>query len=205
MQQHVARIKVNTPVAWSEEYGYSVAVVQEFFLYPYLTSTEGEEPQKPFQGCTGSTFRPVLKAEYEQAMTEEEKRDYYEEIWRSVVADNGTDKGLDEWADQIGDDEYEESRFDPSYSECHDDVRTVVLAAMREQGEDTEGHPEDVIPAVACEGGGRMFPLTGQWTMLNYDLYNLVSAWEAGGMTSVERLTARLDELSISYTVSERA
>lgn len=99
-----------------------------------------------FHGATGSIFELVSKAAYEEALEEDAKEEFYEEVWRMDAGqDNGTTDSLADFVESIDDDEYMESLFDQSYSEVHDQIRAL-------------GFGKEDYPAISCVGGGRMFP-----------------------------------------------
>lgn len=80
-----------------------------------------------FEGATGSILRPVSQEEIYRALVEDEKTEWYEEIWRSDAgSSNGTEKGLAEWVDQISDDEYIEGRFEEYRTHSADDIAATL-------------------------------------------------------------------------------
>lgn len=112
----------------------SIVVLDEFFEYA-----------DSFRGATGSVIVPVGHNEIERALTEDEKAEYYEEHWRmDAGSTNGTTMSLEDWAQEIDDDEYLDSRFEP-YDDI--DVEEIALAVGTE-----------VPERYTITGLGRMFP-----------------------------------------------
>ena len=109
--------------------------MEEVFKYP-----DG------FEGATGALVYPVSEDEIERALSDDEKEDYYEEIWRSDASEpNGITVGLTEWVADIWDDEYLESRFENYEHLETEDIAKAVGA--------------DVFPErYTVVGLGRMFP-----------------------------------------------
>ena len=112
-----------------------VVILEEVFKY-----------QDGFKGATGALVYPVSYDEIERALSDDEKEDYYEEIWRGDAREpNGTILGLTEWVADIWDDEYLDSRFENYEHLETEDIAKAVGA--------------DVVPErYTVVGLGRMFP-----------------------------------------------
>lgn len=98
-----------------------------------------------FKGATGTCLVPVTQAEIDHALTDEQKTEWYEEIWRNDAKNTyGTTESLEDYAAAQDDDEYLEMRY-----EDYTDIDTADIAA--------------VLGVAAPQryttiGGGRMFP-----------------------------------------------
>ena len=80
-----------------------------------------------FKGAVGSHLSPVAQEQIDQALTLDEKTEWYEEIWRSDAgSSNGTEKSLKEWVDGISDDEYIDGRFEEYHTISAADVAAAV-------------------------------------------------------------------------------
>ena len=90
-----------------------------------LESTFGEAGK--FRGATGAEIVPVTKAEWDRVNTDEEKSEYYEELWRNDAGrTNGTLQSLEEWVNDIDEDEYLESRFEDYRDIDADDIAAAL-------------------------------------------------------------------------------
>lgn len=114
----------------------------EIYGLDYVFRYEGS-----FRGATGVVMRAVPQSEIDEALTDETKSDYYDEIWRHVVAQGDVVLSLEDWVDQIDDDEYIDGRFE----EPDDYPRETVLEAL--------GIPDDDDAPARFEliGAGRVF------------------------------------------------
>ena len=111
-----------------------------------LETTFNYETPYEHKGATGALVYPVSYEEIVHALTDDEKEDYYEEIWRVDAGEpNGTTLGLKEWVADIWDDEYLDSRFE-NYEQLEtEDIAKAVGA--------------DVVPErYTVVALGRMFP-----------------------------------------------
>ena len=112
-----------------------VVILEDTFEYP-----DG------FKGATGALVYPVSYDEIERALSDDEKEDYYEEIWRGDAGEpNGTTMGLKEWVADVWDDEYLDSRFENYERLETEDIAKAVGA---------DAFPE----RYTVVGLGRMFP-----------------------------------------------
>ncbi len=111
-----------------------------------LETTFNYESLYDHKGATGALVYPVSEDEIERALTNDEKEDYYEEIWRSDAREpNGTTLGLTEWVANLWADEYIDSRFENYEHLETEDIAKAVGA--------------DVIPErYTVVELGRMFP-----------------------------------------------
>ena len=111
-----------------------------------LETTFNYEPLYDHKGATGALVYPVSYEEIVRALTDDEKEDYYEEIWRVDAGEpNGTTLGLKEWTADIWDDEYLDSRFENYEHLETEDIAKAVGA--------------DVVPErYTVVALGRMFP-----------------------------------------------
>ena len=58
-----------------------------------------------FKGAVGATVRPVSQAEIDRALTDDEKQEWFEELWRQDAGTtNGTTDSLEDWAQAADDD-----------------------------------------------------------------------------------------------------
>lgn len=101
-----------------------------------------------FQGATATVLRPVSREEYEEATTEEALVERFEEYWRDAVANGHTTDSLETYARNIWDIDGDDSLWDPSGSEYHDQVRAL-------------GYSVEEYPVIECTGGGRSFTHQG--------------------------------------------
>ncbi|MGO1566439.1 MAG: hypothetical protein ACTHXC_00315 [Brachybacterium sp.] len=93
----------------------------EIYGLDYVFRYEGS-----FHGATGSVMRAVFQSEIDEARTDDAKSEYYDEIWRSVVAERGTEMSLEDWADQIDDDEYIDGRFEEPSGYRREDILEAI-------------------------------------------------------------------------------
>jgi hypothetical protein len=119
----------------------------EYYYADY--AFEHRHGDEPFIGVTGTVLRPISKDEYDERTDIENVTEYLEEIWRCVVADGGTDRGLDDWVqDVINSQGVDETVFDLShYSEGEDPIEHL--------SEIGELDPDDFVDFCECIGGGR--------------------------------------------------
>lgn len=97
-----------------------------------------------FKGATGWIVRPVTQDELALAQTAQGKAEYYEDSWRQDAGTpTGTTLSLEDWADEIDDDEYIDSRFEQLDGFSTDEIAAALYA---------------VTPALyEITGGGRIF------------------------------------------------
>lgn len=109
-----------------------------------------------FHGATGTIVRPVTQEEIDDALTTDQKEEFYEEVWRMDAASpNGTTDSLADWLENIDDEEYIDSRF-----ECQNELTTEEIA-------DALGEPAPARYAVT--GVGRIWPAPEGFTPLDSD------------------------------------
>lgn len=145
------RETVNLPVG-IDKYG-DIYVADEFFKY-----ADG------FQGVTGDVVYPVTAEMIASALETGSKTEWAVEIWRADAgSSNGTELGLEDWTNEIPDDEYLEMVFEPA------DVDVAELNALT--GNDAVRY--------ALVGCGRVFHAETEWArVFDADLLARISAWE---------------------------
>lgn len=122
-----------------------------------------------FMGATGSCFRPVSKAEYEEGQNaaSDMVKDRLRDSWIESVQTGATEKGLEEFCEEIlaqGD----EAIWDLSYYSYHDLIRTAYPELTKEE-----------YPIFECTGGGRCFSPDMQWDDLyDKETYDLIVQYE---------------------------
>ena len=147
------REKINAPVG-IDKYG-DIYVADEFVKY-------GDS----FQGVTGDIVYPVTAEMISSALETDSKMEWVEDAWRADAGSaNGTELGLEEWTNEIPDDEYLEMVFESA------DVDVEALNALT--GNDAVRY--------ALVGCGRVFHEETEWTrVFDTDLLARISAWENG-------------------------
>ena len=98
-----------------------------------------------FKGATGAQVRPVTQAEIDRALTDDEKQEWFEELWRQDAGTtNGTTDSLEDWAQAQDDDEYLDGRFEDYQDIDAEDIAQAV--------------GQEVPERYTLIGVGRMFP-----------------------------------------------
>ena len=98
-----------------------------------------------FKGATGAAVRPVSQDEIDRALTDDEKQEWFEELWRQDAGTtNGTTDSLEDWAQAQDDDEYLDGRFESYQGIDAEDIAQAVGQEVPERYE-----------LIGC---GRMFP-----------------------------------------------
>lgn len=97
-----------------------------------------------FKGATGDILDPVSQLALDEALTHENKCEWYEDVWSEIRRNDESMPSLDKWVDTINDDEYLESRY-----ETYTDVPTADIA---------KALGEDEPARYALVGVGRIFP-----------------------------------------------
>ena len=145
------REKINAPVG-IDKYG-DIYVVDEFFKH-------GDG----FQGVTGDVVCPVTAEMISSALETDSKAEWAEDIWRADAGSaNGTELGLEDWTNEIPDDEYLDMLFDPA------DVDVEALNALT--GNDAVRY--------AIIGCGRVFHADTEWArVFDADLLARINEWE---------------------------
>lgn len=109
-----------------------------------------------FQGATATVLEPITKQEYEDAKSIDSLKDRgYDDLWKQAVQCDDTKLGLDEWLQEILDDDGDEGIWDLSGSNLWDQLREIGLT-------------EEEYPVFECTGGGRLFSKDMVWD----ELYN---------------------------------
>lgn len=126
-----------------------IYIARDFFKY-----SDG------FKGVTGDVVYPVTQEMIEAL----DKAEYLEDAWREDAGStNGTELGLDDWADEIPDDEFLDMAFEPA------DVDVEALNVLT--GIDAERY--------AISGCGRVFSRDIVWeTLWDADTLKRVIEWE---------------------------
>ena len=147
------RETVNRPVG-IDKHG-DIYVADEFFKYA-----------GGFQGVTGDVVCPVTAEMITSALEIDSKMEWAEEAWRADAgSSNGTELGLEDWTNDIPDDEYLDMVFEPA------DVDVEALNALT--GNDAVRY--------ALVGCGRVFYEGTEWArVFDTDLLARISAWENG-------------------------
>ena len=145
------RETVNLPVGM-DKYG-DIYVADEFFKY-----ADG------FQGVTGDVVYPVTAEMISSALEADSKMEWAEEIWRADAgSSNGTELGLEDWTNEIPDDEYLEMVFESA------DVDVEALNALTSN---------DAV-RYAISGCGRVFHADTEWArVFDADLLARINEWE---------------------------
>ena len=117
-----------------------------------------------FQGVTGDVVYPVTAEMISSALETDSKTEWAEEIWRSDAGStNGTELGLEDWTNEIPDDEYLETVFESA------DVDVEALNALT--GIDAVRY--------ALSGCGRVFHAETEWMrVFDADLLARINVWE---------------------------
>ena len=117
-----------------------------------------------FQGVTGDIVCPVTAEMITSALEADSKMDWAEEVWRADAGcANGTELGLEDWTNEIPDDEYLEIVFESA------DVDVEALNALT--GNDAVRY--------AIVGCGRVFHAETEWVrVFDADLLARINAWE---------------------------
>ena len=118
-----------------------------------------------FQGVTGDVVYPVTAEMIASALEDVSKMEWAEEIWRADAgSSNGTELGLEEWANDIPDDEYLDMVFEPAYVDVEALNVLTGIDAVR----------------YALSGCGRVFHADTEWArVFDADLLARINAWEA--------------------------
>ena len=145
------RETVNLPVG-IDKYG-EIYVADEFFKH-------GDG----FQGVTGDIVYPVTAEMIASALETDSKMEWAEEIWRSDAGStNGTELGLEDWTNEIPDDEYLEMVFESADGDVEALNALTGIDAVR----------------YALSGCGRVFHAETEWTrVFDADLLARINAWE---------------------------
>jgi hypothetical protein len=128
----------------------------------------------PFRGATGSVFSPVTKARYEEDMDPKNAAERFDDLWREVVRSGGTDKGLEEWAKEMIDNEGDSAVYDLSYYSAGEEV----AKKWNEEGGYKDGDDE-YAEFSECIGGGRCFNHEMEWdTVYDAELLAEILSYE---------------------------
>ena len=146
------REKINAPVG-IDKHG-DIYVARDFFKY-------GDG----FQGVTGDIVYPVTAEMIESALEADSKMEWAEEIWRADAGStNGTELGLEEWTNEIPDDEYLEMVYESVDVDVEELNALIGVDAVR----------------YAISGCGRVFHADTEWArVFDADLLARINAWEA--------------------------
>lgn len=81
------------------------------------------------KGATGSELEPVTQAQIDEALADDEKTEWYEELWRmDAGTTNGTEKSLVDYVAEVDDDDYLESRFETYQTIDADTIAATIEA-----------------------------------------------------------------------------
>lgn len=145
------RETVNLPVG-IDKHG-DIYVADEFFKY-----ADG------FQGVTGDVVYPVTDEMITSALETESKMEWAEGTWRSDAGStNGTELGLEDWTNEIPDDEYLEMVFESANVDVEALNALIGVDAVR----------------YAISGCGRVFHAETEWArVFDADLLARINEWE---------------------------
>lgn len=145
------RIAVNKPIG--RDINGDIYIARDFF-----------DHGDGFRGVTCDTVYPVTQAMVDEALTDDFKAEYFEEVWRADAgSSNGTELGLEEWIAEIPDDEILEMVYETA------DVDVEELNAL--SGNDAARY--------ALSGCGRVFHANTEWArVFDADLLARINAWE---------------------------
>ena len=145
------REKINAPVG-IDKHG-DIYVVDEFFKH-------GDG----FQGVTGDVVYPVTAEMISSALETDSKMEWAEEPWRADAGStNGTELGLEDWTNEIPDDEYLEMVFESA------NVDVEALNTLT--GNDAVRY--------AISGCGLVFHGDTEWArVFDADLLARINEWE---------------------------
>ena len=117
-----------------------------------------------FQGVTGDVVYPVTAEMISSALETDSKLEWAEEIWRADAgSSNGTELGLEDWTNEIPDDEYLDMVFDTA------DADVEALNALT-------GNDAVRYEVVGC---GRVFHAETEWVrVFDADLLARINEWE---------------------------
>jgi hypothetical protein len=143
--------KINAPVGIGK-YG-DIYIARDFFDHGDC-----------FRGVTGDIVYPVTAEMISSALEADSKMEWAEDTWRADAGSaNGTELGLEDWTNEIPDDEYLEMVFESA------DVDVEALNALT--GIDTVRY--------ALSGCGRVFHADTEWArVFDADLLARINAWE---------------------------
>ena len=144
-------MNANRPVG-IDKHG-DIYIARDFFKYA-----------DDFQGVTGDVVYPVTSEMITYALETDSKLEWAEEIWRADAGSaNGTDLGLEDWTNEIPDDEYLEMVFESA------NVDVEALNALT--GIDAVRY--------AISGCGRVFHAGTEWVrVFDADLLARINEWE---------------------------
>lgn len=129
----------------------------------YYWLDEVFEHAKNFRGACGSVFRPVTVAQKEEAMTPENAKERFRDLWQEAVRTGHTEDSLDEYVESIvGCDELE-SFFDLSYYDNGCEIAEIYNSELP-----ADAPEEDNAEFCECVGRGRCFNHKIKWAKV-YD------------------------------------
>lgn len=118
-----------------------------------------------FKGATGSVLIPLTEEECQEINEQANDDSELTDFWKQAVEADRTTDSLEDWCEQVRDEQGEDAGLDPSY-------RAKYMQILQKIKPDTY--------TTDCVGGGRCFDIDMEWDEIyNPELWELIKQAES--------------------------